>query len=114
MPSGGKFCSEHRCMLRFPLHHSVFDPFSNCNRNGMRIPQTLRLIQIHSRILLHREMKKRKICPLVFVGTQTVIHENFTVCLVGVSGDNHASWKGYSGIIFLIGAKTKERESFSG
>lgn len=54
---------------------------------------------------------KEKDCSLFYVRTQTVIHEDFNILLVGLLDDTHALWRGVSEIIFLTGVEIKEGET---
>lgn len=55
---------------------------------------------------------KEKDCSLVYVRTQTVIHEDFNILLAGLLDDTHALWREISEIAFLTGVEIKEGETF--
>lgn len=62
--------------------------------------------------LCTEECKGKKDCSLVYVQTQTVIHEDFNILLAGLLDDTHALWRGISEIAFLTGVEIKEGETF--
>lgn len=115
MALGWGFCSEHRYVFRISRVSFCIWPTQGLFwKWDKHFPQSTEIQVGPFMDTSAQRNAKEKDCSLFYVRTQTVIHEDFNILLVGLLDDTHALWRGVSEIIFLTGVEIKEGETLWG